>query len=158
MAAFSENAASRTQKSPRNGAESPHPAAVQAAADDLRNDRRVEQDQSQRGLEQQLHLNAGQAEHFPGKECRAGAKDHAHKDPEQIGRVAEKLDIHRREPPQNAGRALFTVGAGQRQQGAQDPAQNDTQHREDRQLPGAALVTHTGKNCAENRLQTVCAD
>ena len=96
--------------------------AVQAAADDLRNDRRVEQDQSQRGLEQQLHFHAGQAEHFPGKECRAGTEDHAHEDPEQIGRVAEKLNIRRREPPQNAGRALFTVGAGQRQQRAQDQA------------------------------------
>ena len=105
--------------------------AVQAAADDLGDDGGVEEDEGQSGLEQQLHLHAGQAEHLAGEEARAGAEHHADEDPEQAGRIAEQLDAGGSEPAEDAGRTLFAVGAGQRQQRAQDQAQNDTQHRED---------------------------
>ena len=56
---------------------------VQSSTDDLGNDGRGKQDQSNRCLEQQLRLYRGQSEQLPVEQLRAGAEHQADEDPQQ---------------------------------------------------------------------------
>ena len=56
---------------------------IQSSADDLRNNGRGKQDQSNCCLEQQLGLYCGQPEQFPVEQLRTGAEYQAYEDPQQ---------------------------------------------------------------------------